>query len=319
MTFNRGDYMYRFLEINGNQVVSFDFFNSIALYASVISALFFIKLKLNSMGVFSKYAIHYASRANLNFGKIVKVILASIELILMVGIGAAATLNNNPFGEMVGTGVNYFGGLFSFPIYLFIASCVLMTNPLKQIDITTLSLPIYLFFVKIACFLNGCCWGIPWENGPYNYHYDHPGNQVPVQAIEAFWALAIFVFLLIYRKKAKPGTLLPMYMILYSATRFCSEFFRREENVLWIFKTYHLLCIAGVIVGIILLLIVKRYGERISDFFDGLYKNLKLKIAQKKEEKIRKLAEEKAKAEAAEIERLEKVRRARERAKARKK
>ena len=190
---------------------------------------------------------------------------------------------------------------------------------MKQMDIVAPLLPLRLVFLKIACYFNGCCWGIPWEYGPYNHHYDHPGNQVPVQAIEAFWAFSIFVFLLIYRKKAKPGTIYPMYIILYSATRFCSEFFRREENVLWIFKRYHLLCLAGVTIGLVLLFIVKIWGNKIQNLFEKPHKNLDLKIAQYKNQQALKLAEERAQAENERLDRLEKAKLAREKANTRKK
>lgn len=261
-------------------VVAYDLFNMLGFIMAMISSLFYFKSKRNVMGLHSKRVIFLASRINRYLGKVVEVVLASVESLLMAFMIDRATYTNRPFGELVGTGADYFGLLSTVSFFWIALSLILVVNPLKQMDITTMSLPVYLFFVKLACFFNGCCWGIPWEYGPYNYHYDHPGNQVPVQAIEAFWALAIFIFLLWYRKKAKTGTMFPMYMILYSATRFCSEFFRREENVLWIFKTYHLLCLAGIAIGLVLLFIAVKFGDKISAFFDKPHAKLDLKIAE---------------------------------------
>lgn len=307
--------MYRFIGESG----SYGFFNSIAVFAYILSLFLFIKEKRNALGLYSRYAVFYTSKTVPLVGKILKQILTVVELLIMAFATILATACTVPMGELVGTGYNYFGALFAFPVVWFIASIILRASPLKNIDITTMMLPVHLFFIKIACFCNGCCWGIPWEYGPYNHHYDHPGNQVPVQAIEAFWAIPILIFLLIYRKKAKPGTLFPMYMILYSATRFCSEFFRREENVLWILKTYHLLCIAGVVIGLVLLLVVKFFGDKIQNLFEKPHRKLDLKIAQYEEQKTLKLAEEKAHAEIERLERLEKAKLARQKAKARKK
>ncbi len=298
---------------------AYDLINYTGYVVMMISSLFYYKSKRNVIGLYSKHIIHRASCVNVHLGIGVKFILASIESLIMALMIDLSSYINGPFGDLVGTGANYFGLLFLTPIVWFVISAILRINPLKQADITTMCVPVFLFFVKIACFLQGCCWGIPWEYGPYNYHHDHPGNQVPVQAIEAFWALAIFIFLLWYRKKAKTGTMYPMYMILYSATRFCSEFFRREENVVWIFKTYHLLCIAGFVIGLILLLIVRKYGEKLSDFFDKPHIKFEQKVAEYEENKLKEQMKNKTKAQADEIKRLENIRLARERAKARKK
>ncbi|MBQ4644213.1 MAG: prolipoprotein diacylglyceryl transferase [Clostridia bacterium] len=264
---------------------AFDFFNNIALYVTIISSIFFVKAKTQAMGLYSKYVLFYVSKKGLRAKKILEYFLAFIEMFILMAISLISAFFNAPLGNLLNTGVNYFGNLFSIAPLVFIFSLIIMANPMKQMDIVTLLLPIRLFFVKLACYCQGCCWGISWKYGPYNHHYDHPGNQVPVQAIEAFWAIAILFFLLVYRKKAKTGTLFPIYMILYSGTRFFSEFFRNEENVLWIFKTYHLLCLVGIAIGLIMLLIVKIFGEKITEHFENSHRKLDLKIAQHEEQK----------------------------------
>jgi len=264
---------------------AYDLFNNIGIYVAIISIFFLVKTKTKTMGLYSRYAIFYVSKKSLRAKKFLEYFLAFIELFCLTAISILVALLNTPFGDLIGTGGNYFASLFIFPILGTIFSVLIKANPLEQMDIVTLLLPIRLFFVKLACYCQGCCWGISWKYGPYNHHYDHPGNQVPVQAIEAFWMLLIFIFLLWYRKKAKTGTLFPIYMILYSVTRFFSEFFRNEENVLWIFKTYHLLCLAGIAIGLIMLLIVKMFGEKITEHFENSHRKLDLKIAQHEEQK----------------------------------
>ena len=179
-------------------------------------------------------------------------------------------------------------------IMILLVSIVFLVNPLKNADIIIMTAPIFLFLVRTACYCNGCCWGVEWEYGPYNHSPYHPGRQVPVQAIEAFFVMLIFIFLLIYRKKAKPGTLYPLYMILYSATRFPIEFFSAaSEKIYGPFNAYHFLCIAGVVFGIIMLLIVKFFGEKISDAFDNLHKNIEEQLAITEEMLTQKIAEKK--------------------------
>lgn len=299
--------MYRFF---GEQD-AYSLFNTIAVIATILISLLFVKYKTNELGLYSQHAVLYTSKKAPLLGTILKYFLAFIELSLLTTVTLIMVNFNYPFGDLVGTGANYFGGLFACGILGIVCSVIIMANPLKQMDIATLLLPMRLFFLKVACYLNGCCWGIEWEHGPYNNHYHHPGNQVPVQAIEAGLAIAILIFLLVYRKKAKPGTLYPMYMILYSATRFFVEFFSAaHEKILGPFNTYHFLCIAGVAIGIIMLIINHFFGDKMMTFFDKPHKKL-----EEKERELR-LAKQAA-IEADRLERAEKAKLAREKAKAR--
>ncbi len=304
--------MYRYI----GGMASYDLLNTIAIVVMLLSSLFFYKSKKEVAGLLSTQVIELAERKSSKLGKAASVLLLSIESFLMAGMVTLASSHNMEFGALVGTGGNYFGLLIYTPIYIFILSSVLLINPLKQLDITTMIMPIFLFFVKMACFLNGCCWGIPWEYGFYNHNpYHTNGREVPVQAIEAIWGIVIFLFLLWYRKKAKAGTMYPMYLILYSTTRFFSEFFRHEENVLWIFKTYHLLCLAGIAVGVLLLIIVPKF----ENVFLLLYNLSSKKILSLKEQKSQKLAAEAELLKKKKAENLEKAKLARAKSKARKK
>lgn len=307
--------MHRFFGEND----AYSLFNFIGYYVMIFTNLLYYKSKKGAMSLFSEKLVYASSKIHKILGMVVQVLLFVIETVLASICVDQSTRFNESFGNMVGTGRNYFALLIIAPIFISLFSVVLVINPIKELDIITMGLPVFLFFVKLACFFNGCCWGIPWEHGPYNYHYDHPGNQVPVQLIEAFYAALILLILLLYRKKAKPGTIYPMYLTLYSFTRFFSEFFTAAyPDVLGPFNMYQILCIIGFVVGIILLILMNIFGERLSDYFEKPHKNFELKIAQKEERKAIMIAEANAKAEAEEIERKEKIRLAREKAKARK-
>lgn len=292
---------------------AYNYVNGLANYILFISSLFFFKPKSRAMGLWSKHIINTFFTYNGVFGNLVKVIFVSLESLFLAYALNLSTFMNVSFGELVGTGANYFATLLVAPVFWCVASLILVANPIKQIDVATMFAPIYLIFVKIACFCQGCCWGIEWKYGLYNHHPHHPGTQVPVQAIEAFLALAIFIFLLVYRRKAKMGTMYPMYLILYSATRFPVEFLSAaHEKVVGPFNTYHFLCVIGVVIGILMLLFVKRFGEKINDFFEIPHKKLDAKIVKYEEEKAQNIATETA-------ERLEKAKLARTKAKAGKK
>lgn len=195
---------------------------------------------------------------------------------------------NRTFGDMVGTGANYFGKLYHIP-FLLVAFCILLwVDPCKQIDLITPAFPLALFISKIGCFFQGCCAGIEWAGGLYNHSSER--YEFPVQLVEAGLALLIFIFLMFWRDKAKPGTMFPTYLIIYSATRFFSEFLSGKPDVFWKLKTYHILCIIGVVVGIVELVIALIFGEKISKFFRGTHYCIPNETKKKKKKKKKKKA-----------------------------
>ncbi len=302
---------------------SYTLLNTISFIAATFGFLFFIKTKLKMPSIYVKIFGDIAAKSSVNsvrtHGKILFVAITAVELYLTARQIASTTIVNGDFGTLVGTGANYFGGLFLVPIVILILSCVTVIDPLKNSDLLAMVLPIQMFFVRLACFCNGCCWGVEWEYGLYNSHPNHPGKQVPVQGFEILCVLAIFIFFLIYRRKVKqPGKLLPLYMIIYSSTRFVIEFFTAAPTkILGPLNTYHFLCIIGVVYGIIMLIVIKFFGNKISALFEKLHQLIDVKIKNYQEEKEAKTLKENAKFEAKEKERLNSIKLARKKAKAR--
>ncbi|MFC1522087.1 prolipoprotein diacylglyceryl transferase [Elusimicrobiota bacterium] len=92
------------------------------------------------------------------------------------------------------------------------------------------------FFVRIGCFLNGCCYGkpttVPWGirfppgSNPEKYY---SAAVHPAQLYESFFALALFGILMHMSGKAGPkGRIFLAYVFLYSVGRFMIEFFRGD-------------------------------------------------------------------------------------------
>lgn len=306
--------MYRFYV--GDQR-AYDFFINFGYFAMIITNFLYFKSKKNAMSIFSKGITNTIAINDKKTGTIVHIFLFAIETFLASYVVDLSAKYNGLFGNLVGTGGNYFGLLICFPVFITIFSLVFFINPIKEIDIIAMGLPVYLFFVRVACFCQGCCWGISWEYGLYNHHPNHPGRQVPVQLTEAIFVALIFLFLLVYRKKAKPGTIYPMYLTLYTFLRFFNEFFTAAyPNIIGPFNMYQILCTIGFVVGLISLIVFNKYGEKISNAYDKKM-NAKLEVVMQK--KANKIAEEKALREAEMQERLEQAKAARAKAKARKK
>ena len=300
--------MYRYF---GEQL-AYTFFNMFSYYALIISTLFFFRIKRTNIGLYARQISNFISRSNQKWGTIAEYLFAFIETYILARIIDNASVFNRPFGEFVNTGANYFAEFIAIPILCLIVSLFILANPLKQMDLVALMAPIQLFFFKVACFFNGCCHGIEWKYGLYNHFYQNPGRQVPVQAIEVFFALAIFIFLLTYRKKAKTGRLFPIYMVLYGGTRFFSEFLTAAyPRIIGPFNTYHVLCLLSVIIGLIIIVILNKYDEKISNFLEIPRRKIEMKIKEKEALKAAALVEENARRKVERQRRLEQAKKSR--------
>ena len=143
---------------------------------------------------------------------------------------------------------NYFGFAVLAPWIFLLVCFVIRVDPFGHLDLYTPSYAASLVLFKLACFHAGCCGGIRTDR-IYRYPMGTMQN-FPTQLLEAAVALALFFFLLWYRKRAKPGTMQPIYLILYSGTRFCTEFLRVESPVFLCFRAYHFFCLAGFLIGL---------------------------------------------------------------------
>lgn len=261
--------MYQRLGDTG--ISMYNLFNSISIVLVFLFNALNFQIKKKSLGRISSGVVNYYSKQNKYPN--MNIVFAIIESLIIAYFQYYVGGNfNRMFGDLVGTGANYFATLFISPIFVSAISFFIGTDIFKQMDLVTPAYPLALLAVKLACFCHGCCGGVPCEFGLYN----HGTKQVefPTQLLEWAFAAIIFVFLMLYRKKAKEGTLFPIYLILYSATRFFSEFTRSEENVFLGLKTYHILCLVGIAVGVIELFVIKKYKERIrlfsTDYFDAV-------------------------------------------------
>lgn len=126
--------------------------------------------------------------------------------------------------------------------------------------------PISYGLLRIACFLNGCCWGkickYPWavkySESKFNPWLGLPLH--PVQLYDAFLSFFVAALLLyVFRSGHSEKKSLPLlYFWLYSIQRFFVEFFRadalRGEDILWGFSTSQIVSLTLFAVSSVLLL-----------------------------------------------------------------
>lgn len=200
-----------------------------------------------------------------------KELFAFIELFL-IGILLYALLSflNRSFADWFTSGnANYYGNLTAWLIILIALPVLFKVSPPKAMDLLSPGLPLSLFVAKLACFFHGCCSGFEmtgsWYFNQYTGRY-----EFPVQMVEALVALAIFFFLLYYRRRNKlTGSIFPVYLIAYSLSRFITEFLRADlpKNVLGPLDTYQVMSVIYLLNGLILLFVVREYGERIEGHY----------------------------------------------------
>ena len=211
-----------------------------------------------------------------------KTFWATLEMILFTVFEIVIQpLINRNFGILVGTDGNFFGLTYFAPFIFGTIFLMFWQNPLKNMDLFAFTIPLMLTSNKIGCFFAGCCNGVWWPGGLYNYHVESRREEVPIQLVEAACAVIVFIFIVVYNnknKKRKDGDLYPIFVILFSGLRFISEFWR-DDKLVWLnFRYYHLFCAIGVVYGIIMLLLVNKYSDKFNIYFNNtVYFSRKLK------------------------------------------
>lgn len=90
---------------------------------------------------------------------------------------------------------------------------------------------------RIGCFLNGCCYGLPWKSGIY--FPVHEARLIPTQLIAAFLLFVLFIGLKIKQKKPhQKGAIIVSYVLYYSVIRFFMEFIRADSQRLFLGLTF---------------------------------------------------------------------------------
>ena len=129
-------------------------------------------------------------------------------------------------------GLAYYGGfLFAAPVGLWYARKKNL-GVWRIADLTSPFIAFGLFFGRMGCFFNGCCFGAVTD-GPWAMHF--PGHHVhrhPTQLYEAAGALAIFavLYLVVRPRKRAHGEVFAGLLVLYGTLRFLLEFIRADER-----------------------------------------------------------------------------------------
>jgi len=108
-------------------------------------------------------------------------------------------------------------------------------------DAVAVGMPLALGIGRLACTINGCCYGLPAPDLPWAVVYTHPNSLAPLntpihptQIYHLLWGLIVFAVVWRLRGKFKPeGCLAFFCFCLFSAGDFALRFLRAGEPALW--------------------------------------------------------------------------------------
>ena len=189
--------MFIWLNIFSRSISMYYLLNRVGLIVFFIyNFILFAKKKSDLGSVFDSFYLS-KDRNHVNLSYLLKkqTLCQFLEKVLIVfGSIYPLLFMNYYFGYLVTGDANYFGSLYTFPYFFFPIPIILGVNPFKIYDEIVPGYALSLVFAKLACFCSGCCAGIEWKHGLYNYACDKV--MFPVQLLEAVLALLIFIFLL---------------------------------------------------------------------------------------------------------------------------
>lgn len=129
--------------------------------------------------------------------------------------------------------VSIFGAVVFAPIFMTVFFLIEKSDALRNLDMLTPGIFITLTCAKFGCFLDGCCMGVPYENGIYNPIVNT--RVFPVQICEVLSMIIMLVLTQTYIKKGKnvpAGFNYPLTTAVYCVIRFLWEFMRYYDEAM---------------------------------------------------------------------------------------
>lgn len=163
------------------------------------------------------------------------------------------------------SGMSYHGGLICTIIGAWWYIRKHQLNFRQMADLLIPCIPIGYTFGRLGNFINGELWGRTTDAlwGMY-FPTGGPVLRHPSQLYEAFGeGIVLFAVLWTIRNRISlPGAMLPIYLMGYGIIRFLIEYLRQPDEhlgfVLLSFSMGQLLCVAMILAGIILLIMLRR-------------------------------------------------------------
>ena len=171
-------------------------------------------------------------------------------------------------------GFNWVRVIGFMPIMWMPAALLSRTKYRTLMDFSTPSAGISNLLAHIGCIFAGCCNGYSieiypsWMQWMGIYNNSKSAYLFPIQLVEVAIMLAILIMIVCWAKSKKfqtNGRTYPVYLILFSVTRFFCEFLRDNTKVAGPLSEFSFWCIGWTVVGIIWLRILKVIDKKKAD------------------------------------------------------
>lgn len=160
-------------------------------------------------------------------------------------------------------GLSSLGGVIGLLIGIFIFGCIYKEGHQVFFEAYVMVIPCLYGVSKIGCFLVGCCHGITYD-GAFAVYYENSAMQggpyFPVQLLESFVFIVIFLMGLWFAYGKKLTHTVSYIMILCAVAKFAIDFLR-EEHVGKIFSINQIICL-GFFVWALVMIFTDVEGEK---------------------------------------------------------
>ena len=154
--------------------------------------------------------------------------------------------------DILTAGISSLGGVIGTILAAYIYEKI-ENHENKVMKYTILSLPLVYGLSKIACFLVGCCYGIPYDGIGYVIYPAGLNEKLfPIQMVETIVFLLIFI--LLHKNKEKKG-ILTITLLVCTITKFLLDFLR-YDHIKKIFTINQIVCM--IFMGVIVFLYFKK-------------------------------------------------------------
>ena len=192
---------------------------------------------------------------------VTKAIVLGILLTLYGCIGTKVLYILEHVGEPITLGgMSLFGAIFLIPVEVFLTALIMNEPYGKVMDFAGLNTIFGTAFMRVGCFINGCC-------GPRDIVINGVVHHPPIQLYECVLDLIAYFFLFWQERTGRmkaTGEEYPKVMILYAIIRLIMEPFRDTPKNIAGLSEGQWLAIASFVIGFIALYFVRKHAAELA-------------------------------------------------------